>query len=176
DYVGFIPLEGSSEHGLLVVNHEYTNPHLMFPGLVQVVDGKIKQGALSKEQVDVEMAAHGGTIVEIRKTGGKWQVIADGKYNRRITANTPMEITGPAAGNDRLKTSADGTGTRAIGTINNCAGGVTPWGTYIMAEENFHGYFSGALPEGHKEAPNYKRYGVPEGAYEWANFYDRFDL
>ncbi|NKL06835.1 PhoX family protein [Rhizobium leguminosarum] len=176
DYVGFIPLEGSSEHGLLVVNHEYTNPHLMFAGLVQVVDGKIKQGALSKEQVDVEMAAHGGTIVEIRKTGGKWQVVADGKYNRRITANTPMEITGPAAGNDRLKTSADATGTRAIGTINNCAGGVTPWGTYIMAEENFHGYFSGALPEGHKEAPNYKRYGVPEGAYEWANFYDRFDL
>ncbi|MBY5647399.1 PhoX family phosphatase [Rhizobium leguminosarum] len=176
DYVGFIPLEGSSEHGLLVVNHEYTNPHLMFPGLVQVVDGKIKQGALSKEQVDVEMAAHGGTIVEIRKTGGKWQVVADGKYNRRITANTPMEITGPAAGNDRLKTSADATGTRAIGTINNCAGGVTPWGTYIMAEENFHGYFSGALPEGHKEAANYKRYGVPEGGYEWANFYDRFDL
>ncbi|MBY5812706.1 PhoX family protein [Rhizobium leguminosarum] len=176
DYVGFIPLEGSSEHGLLVVNHEYTNPHLMFPGLVQVVDGKIKQGALSKEQVDVEMAAHGGTIVEIRKTGGKWQVVADGKYNRRITANTPMEITGPAAGNDRLKTSADATGTRAIGTINNCAGGVTPWGTYIMAEENFHGYFSGALPEGHQEAANYKRYGVPEGGYEWANFYDRFDL
>lgn len=176
DYVGFIPLDGSSEHGLLVVNHEYTNPHLMFAGLVQVVDGKIKQGALSKEQVDVEMAAHGGTVVEIRKTGGKWQVVTDGKYNRRITANTPMEITGPAAGNDRLKTSADATGTRAIGTINNCAGGVTPWGTYIMAEENFHGYFSGALPEGHKEAANYKRYGVPEGAYEWANFYDRFDL
>ncbi|ASR05736.1 PhoX family phosphatase [Rhizobium leguminosarum bv. viciae] len=176
DYVGFIPLEGSSEHGLLVVNHEYTNPHLMFPGLVQVVDGKIKQGALSKEQVDVEMAAHGGTIVEIRKVDGKWQAVTDGKYNRRITANTAMEISGPAAGNDRLKTSADATGTRAIGTINNCAGGVTPWGTYIMAEENFHGYFSGALPEGHKEAANYKRYGVPEGGYEWANFYDRFDL
>ncbi|NKL37285.1 DUF839 domain-containing protein [Rhizobium leguminosarum bv. viciae] len=176
DYVGFIPLEGSSEHGLLVVNHEYTNPHLMFPGLVQVVDGKIKQGALSKEQVDVEMAAHGGTIVEIRKVDGKWQAVIDGKYNRRITANTAMEISGPAAGNDRLKTSADATGTRAMGTINNCAGGVTPWGTYIMAEENFHGYFSGALPEGHKEAANYKRYGVPEGGYEWANFYDRFDL
>ncbi|MBA5805987.1 PhoX family protein [Rhizobium changzhiense] len=176
DYVGFIPLEGSSEHGLLVVNHEYTNPHLMFPGLVQVVDGKIKQGPLSKEQVDVEMAAHGGTIVEIRKADGKWQVVADGKYNRRITANTPMDISGPAAGNDRLKTSADATGARAIGTINNCAGGVTPWGTYIMAEENFHGYFSGNLPEGHKEAANYKRYGVPEGGYEWANFYDRFDL
>lgn len=176
DYVGFIPLDGADYHGLLVVNHEYTNPHLMFPGLVQVVDGKIKQGALSKEQVDVEMAAHGGTIVEIRKVDGKWQVVTDGKYNRRITSNTPMQVTGPAAGHDRLKTSADASGTKVFGTLNNCAGGVTPWGTYIMAEENFHGYFQGKLPEGHAEAANYKRYGVPEGSYEWGNFYDRFDL
>ncbi len=176
DYVGFIPLDGADDHGLLVVNHEYTNPHLMFPGLVQIVDGKVKQGPLSKEQVDVEMMAHGGTIVEIRKQGGKWQVVTDGKYNRRITSNTPMQITGPAAGHDRLKTAEDPTGTKVIGTVNNCAGGVTPWGTYVMAEENFHGYFQGKLPEGHAEAANYKRYGVPEGAYEWGNFYDRFDL
>ncbi|MQB42403.1 PhoX family phosphatase [Rhizobium sp. ICMP 5592] len=176
DYVGYIPLEGSSEHGLLVVNHEYTNPHLMFPGLVTIADGKIKQAPLSKEQVDIEMAAHGGTVVEIRKVDGKWQVVPDGKYNRRITAMTEMQLTGPAAGNDRLKTAADATGAKVFGTLNNCAGGVTPWGTYIMAEENFHGYFSGKLPEGHKEVANYKRYGVPEGSYEWANFYDRFDL
>jgi secreted PhoX family phosphatase len=176
DYVGYIPLEGSSEHGLLVVNHEYTNPHLMFPGLVTIAEGKIKQAPLSKEQIDIEMAAHGGTIVEIRKTGGKWQTVPDGKYNRRITAMTEMQLTGPAAGHDRLKTSADATGTKVQGTFNNCAGGVTPWGTYIMAEENFHGYFSGELPAGHAEAANYKRYGVPEGAYEWASFYDRFDL
>lgn len=176
DYVGYIPLNGSSEHGLLVVNHEYTNPHLMFPGLVTIADGKIKQAPLSKAQVDVEMAAHGGTIVEIKKVDGKWQIVPDSQYNRRITATTEMQLTGPAAGHDRLKTSADATGTKVIGTMNNCAGGVTPWGTYIMAEENFHGYFSGKLPEGHKEAANYKRYGVPEGAYEWANFYDRFDL
>ncbi|WP_047456370.1 PhoX family phosphatase [Rhizobium rhizogenes] len=176
DYVGYIPLEGSSEHGLLVVNHEYTNPHLMFPGLVTIADGKIKQAPLSKEQVDIEMAAHGGTIVEIRKVDGKWQIVPDSKYNRRITATTEMQLTGPAAGNDRLKTSADAIGAKVLGTLNNCAGGVTPWGTYIMAEENFHGYFSGKLPEGHKEAANYKRYGVPEGSYEWANFYDRFDL
>ncbi|QPB23202.1 PhoX family phosphatase [Rhizobium sp. 007] len=176
DYVGFIPLEGSSTNGLLVVNHEYTNPHLMFPGIVKIVDGKISQGKLSKEQVDVEMAAHGGTIVEIRKVDGKWQVVPEGRYNRRITSTTEMQLTGPAAGHDRVKTSADATGTRVIGTLNNCAGGVTPWGTYIMAEENFHGYFSGELPEGHKEAANYKRYGVPEGGYDWANYYDRFDL
>ena len=168
-----IPLEGSAEHGLLVVNHEYTNPHLMFPGIVKIVEkeGKkvIEVAPLTKDQVDIEMAAHGGTIVEIRKEGGKWQVVKDGKLNRRITANTEMQLTGPAAGNDRLKTNADATGTKVFGTVNNCAGGVTPWGTYVMAEENIHGYFSGELPADHKEAANYKRMGIPEGAYDWAS-------
>lgn len=180
DYVGYIPIGGSAEHGLLVVNHEYTNPHLMFPGIVKIVekDGKksAKVAPLSKEQVDVEMAAHGGTIVEIRKASGKWQVVRDGKLNRRITSNTEMALSGPVAGHDRVKTNADPSGTKVFGTFNNCAGGVTPWGTYVMAEENIHGYFSGELPEGHKEAANYKRLGIPEGAYEWAAHYERFDL
>ncbi|TIN20824.1 MAG: PhoX family phosphatase [Mesorhizobium sp.] len=180
DYVGYLPIDGSAEHGLLVVNHEYTNPHLMFPGIVKIVEKDGKKSAevapLSKEQVDVEMAAHGGTIVEIRKDGGKWQVVRDGKLNRRITSNTEMALSGPVAGHDRVKTNADPSGTKVFGTFNNCAGGVTPWGTYVMAEENIHGYFSGELPEGHKEAANYKRLGIPEGAYEWAAHYDRFDL
>ncbi|MCA0050063.1 PhoX family phosphatase [Mesorhizobium sp. B283B1A] len=180
DYVGYIPIDGSAEHGLLVVNHEYTNPHLMFPGIVKIVDKDGKKAAevapLTKEQVDVEMAAHGGTIVEIRKVSGKWQVVRDGKLNRRITSNTEMALSGPVAGHDRVKTNADPSGTKVIGTINNCAGGVTPWGTYVMSEENIHGYFSGELPEGHKEAANYKRLGIPEGAYEWGAHYDRFNL
>ncbi|RWO71457.1 MAG: PhoX family phosphatase [Mesorhizobium sp.] len=180
DYVGYIPIDGSAEHGLLVVNHEYTNPHLMFPGIVKIVEKDGKKSAevapLSKEQVDVEMAAHGGTIVEIRKDGGKWQVVRDGKLNRRITADTEMALSGPVAGHDRVKTKADPSGTKVFGTVNNCAGGVTPWGTYVMAEENIHGYFSGELPEDHKEAANYKRLGIPEGAYEWAAHYERFDL
>ncbi|MGX5800908.1 PhoX family protein [Bradyrhizobium sp. Arg314] len=180
DYVGFIPIDGSAEHGLLVVNHEYTDPHLMFPGIVKVVEKDGKKAAevapLSKEQVDVEMAAHGGTIVEIRKQDGKWQVVRDGQLNRRITSNTEMALSGPVAGHDRVKTNADPSGAKVIGTVNNCAGGVTPWGTYVMAEENIHGYFSGELPEGHKEAANYKRLGIPEGAYEWSAHYDRFNL
>ncbi|BCH06550.1 dTDP-glucose 4,6-dehydratase [Mesorhizobium sp. 131-3-5] len=180
DYVGYIAIDGSAEHGLLVVNHEYTNPHLMFPGIVSIVekDGKKKAevAPLSKEQVDVEMAAHGGTIVEIRKVSDKWQVVRDGKLNRRITATTEMALSGPVAGHDRVKTNADPSGTKVFGTFNNCAGGVTPWGTYVMAEENIHGYFSGELPEGHKEAANYKRLGIPEGAYEWGAHYDRFNL
>jgi uncharacterized protein len=176
DYIGYIPLDGSSEHGLLVVNHEYTNPHLMFPGLVTVAEGEIKQEPLSKDQVDVEIAAHGMSVAEIQKVDGKWLLVKDGKFNRRITADTEMLITGPAAGSDRLKTSADATGTKVLGTVNNCAGGTTPWGTVLSGEENFHGYFGGELPANHPEAASYERLGIPEGTYEWANFYDRFDV
>ncbi len=208
DFVGFIPLEGSSEHGLLVVNHEYTNEHLMFPGIVSLQSAPEPTVAPDEEtaeadeqtateaeltpaepampeivvapadaaRANIEMAAHGGTIIEIRKEDGRWVPVLDGARNRRITATTPMEVTGPAAGHPRLQTAADPTGRAVLGTINNCAGGVTPWGTYVMAEENFHGYFIGTLPEGHAEAANYERYGVPDSSYEWGHFHDRFDV
>jgi hypothetical protein len=74
-----------------------------------------------------------------------------------------------------MKTSTDATGTRVIGTLNNCAGGITPWGTYLMAEENFHYYFSGNL-DGHPEAQNYARYGVPNDRFIWGRYYKRFDI
>nr|WP_062226852.1 PhoX family phosphatase [Aureimonas frigidaquae] len=176
DYVGYIPIDGSSEHGLLVVNHEYTNEHLMFPGVVTVANGEITVSPPDRNRVDIEMAAHGGTVIEIRKENGKWTPVLDGAQNRRITAQTPMALSGPAAGHDRLKTKADPTGRAVLGTINNCAGGVTPWGTYIMAEENIHGYFMGTLPADHPEAANYERMGIPEGTYGWGLFHDRFDL
>ncbi|MGF7163454.1 hypothetical protein FHS85_005122 [Rhodoligotrophos appendicifer] len=193
DYVGFIPLEGApagESRALLVVNHEYTDEHMMFPGIVTIED-KVPEGAAAdakpeptlvvapatKDRVDIEMAAHGGTVVEIRRReGAPWSVQLDSPYNRRITAETPIEITGPAAGNARLQTKEDPTGRSVKGTINNCAGGVTPWGTYLMAEENFHGYFSGSLPSDHRESANYKRLGIPGASYEWAGFYDRFDV
>ena len=181
DYLDFIPLEGNPDHGLLLVNHEYTNAELMFPAWATVekdAEGKekVKMGEFTEELVDIEMAAHGGTIIEIRRENGKWMPVLDGKFNRRITPVTEMKLSGPVAGHDRVKTSADATGTKVFGTINNCAGGVTPWGTFLMAEENFHGYFIGALPDGHREAANYKRLGVPEGWYNWGKFHDRFDV
>jgi uncharacterized protein len=176
DYIGFIPIDGSAEHGLLVANHEYTNEELMFPG-VGVQDSKDANfSKMTKQLVDIEMAAHGGAVVEIRRVNGKWQVVKDSKYNRRITADTPMDITGPTAGHDRMKTSADATGRKVNGMINNCAGGVTPWGTWLSCEENFNGYFWGKLAEDHAEAKNYKRYGIGTPAYAWGKYYDRFDL
>jgi uncharacterized protein len=177
DYVGYIPLNGSSDHGLLVVNHEYTNEELMFPG-VGVQDAKDANfSKMTKDLVGIEMAAHGGSVVEIRRQpGGQWQVVEGSNYTRRITADTPMEITGPAAGHDRMKTSYDPEGHRVRGMVNNCSGGLTPWGTWLSCEENFNGYFWGKLPEGNPEAANYKRYGVGTPAYAWGKFHDRFDL
>ncbi len=178
DYVGFIPLPDvpTTEGGLLVVNHEYTNDHLMFPGVVTIVEGEPEVSPADQARVDIEMAAHGGTIVEIRRVDGAWQPVTRLPYNRRITADTEMELTGPAAGHARLQTSADPSGTKVLGTINNCAGGVTPWGTYVSAEENLQGYFMGELAEDHPEFANYDRLGIPEGVYAWGNFYDRFDV
>lgn len=184
DYIGFIPLEGNPDHGLLVVNHEYTNAEIMFPKFTSIVketkDGKevekVQLGEYTKELVDIEMAAHGGTIVEIRKVDGKWQPVLDGKYNRRVTAKTEMQLSGPVAGHERVKTPSDPTGKQVFGTINNCAGGVTAWGTYLMSEENFNGYFGGEIAEDHPEFAQLKRLDAPGGEYAWSKFYDRFDV
>jgi hypothetical protein len=173
DFIGYVPLPAgskNSDHGLLVINHEYTNTDLMFPGLPE----KDYNDALTRDQVDIEMAAHGLSVIEVKREGGKWTVVPKSRYARRITgATTEMRVSGPAAGHDRLKTSADPTGTRVIGTLNNCAGGVTQWGTILTAEENFNGYFSGD-GAGTKEAVNHKRYGLPKVSwYGWHRFHDR---
>ncbi|MBY6134967.1 PhoX family phosphatase [Nocardioides marinus] len=184
DYVGFVPLNEDGSRGLLCVNHEYTNEEVMFPGLGR--QDRADFAGMTRELVDTEMAAHGGSVVEIaRGNDGKWQVVRDGKMNRRISPlHTEMTIDGPAAGHPRMQTSADPTGTRVIGTLNNCAGGMTPWGTWLMAEENFHGYFwTDKLDEdgkpdlsGQPEAEQMKRYGAPGRWYAWGKYHDRFNI
>ncbi|ABC23801.1 PhoX family protein [Rhodospirillum rubrum] len=175
DYVGYFPLprgSQSSDHGLLAVNHEYTDRQLMFPGI-----GPEDQDKQTNEMIDVELAAHGHSVIEIKREGERWSVVEDSPYNRRLTAlATPFLVTGPAAGHDRLKTKADPTGTRVIGTLNNCAGGTTPWGTVLIAEENVHQYFRGT-GAATAESANYKRMGITDKpAYDWARFHDRFDV
>jgi uncharacterized protein len=180
DYLGYLPMPGAanpSQHGLLVVNHEYTNEELMFPGVGADQQTKEQNFAkTTKELVDIEMAAHGGAVIEIKRDGGKWQVVAGSRYARRIDTDTVMEITGPAAGHERMKTKADPSGRRVNGMLNNCAGGLTPWGTWLTCEENFHGYFWGKVADDHPEAKNFKRYGVAGNWYAWGKWYDRFDV
>ena len=175
DYIGFVPLpngEDGKQRGLLCVNHEYVSTPLMQPGVAATYPL-----SMTRERCLTEMAAHGGSVVEIAETDDGWKPVTDSKYNRRITAHrTPMMMTGPAAGSPRLQTKNDPAGRYAAGTMNNCAGGITPWGTYLMAEENFNGNFLGELPGDHPEAANHKRYGVPRGWYQWGRHFDRFDV
>lgn len=174
DFLGFLPLSGD-EHGLLVVNHEYTNEELMFPSIGRQDTKDAAFRAMTKDLVDIEMAAHGGSILEIRRVNGKWQIVPNSPYARRITANTPMAISGPAAGDARMKTSYDPDGKNVLGMLNNCAGGMTPWGTWLTCEENFNGYFWGKA-DGHPEERNLKRYGAPGNWYNWGLHHARFDV
>lgn len=173
DFIGFIPDPADPDRGLLVVNHEYTNPELMFPG-IGLQRAKTGFPGMTRERVDIEMAAHGGSVIGIARKDGRWSVVPVPEA-RRITATTPMLLTGPAAGDTLLKTQDDPEGRHVLGMVNNCAGGVTPWGTWLTCEENFNLYFSGAL-EGHPRAAAMKRYGVPAGFTAWSRFHERFDV
>jgi hypothetical protein len=175
DYLAFMPLpygSNSSERGLLCSNHERTSTPLMFPGVTPA-----NVGQLTREQCEVQMASQGHAVVEIRREGRNWRVVADSPFNRRYNAlDSLMRIGGPAAGHPRMRTSADPTGTRVIGTFNNCAGGETPWGTILTCEENFHNYFTGNPRQG-GEAAARERYGVTgRGTYVWGRYHDRFNL
>ena len=176
DYIAFMPLPRggkSATHGLLCVNHERCTAYLMWPGMTS----RDYRRLLRAEHCSHEMAAQGFSVVEIRREESRWIVVRGSRYNRRITAGrTPTRIAGPAAGHARMRTSADPTGTRVIGTLNNCAGGVTPWGTVLTCEENMHLYFSGK-PQNVTEATALKRYGIGgESLYVWGRYIDRFHL
>ena len=175
DYVGYLGLEpkpGQQARALLCINHEYPKHSMMFPGL-----GANGRTGISAEQVAISQASVGNSIVEIMLVDGDWQVDLSSKYNRRISAlATEMEISGPVAGHPRLGTSADPTAKTIIGTFNNCAGGLTPWGTYLTCEENFNYHFTGTLAADHPEAVNHQRYNVPVDLFKWGAHDKRFDI
>lgn len=177
DFLGFIALGGRADHGLLVVNHEYTNEELMFPG-IDPTDKKSKRfAAMTKDRVAVEMMAHGGSVLEVKRDGDTWSVVDGSAYARRITAETEIEISGPVAGHEKMRTSYDEEGRKVRGMLNNCSGAVTPWGTWLSCEENFNGYFANKKAAGKSpEAASLQRYGAPAEAYSWARFHDRFDI
>lgn len=173
DYLALLDAPGRRGHKLLVANHEYTSEELMFPGY--------QPSAPTREQVEVAWAAHGLSVVVLRteRGTGRLHPIAGDVLNRRITATTPFTVTGPAAGSPLLRTKADPAGRTVLGTLNNCGGGMTPWGTVLSGEENFNQYFGNA---GQVTDPVTKarlaRYGLGGGASgrRWEQFDDRFDV
>ncbi|MEU4871867.1 PhoX family protein [Streptomyces sp. NPDC021608] len=166
DFLALLPLPGECGRQLLVANHEYTDEVLMFRGY--------DPAAPTRQQVEVAWAAHGlaAVVVEEDRRTGRLTAVPRHHLNRRVTATTEFRLTGPAAGSDLLKTSADPTGRTVLGTLNNCSGGTTPWGTTLHGEENFNQYFANS------GRPTDKRYGIGTGATErkWERFDKRFDV
>jgi uncharacterized protein len=168
DYVGVIPT--GDDRALLVTNHEYTDEDLMFP------TGRYDSATIKR----IAIASHGMAVVEIMRgsRSGSWTPVdhRTARRNRRITADSPFQIDGPAAGDPRLRTTADPSGRAARGTVNNCAGGMTPWGTVLSGEENFNGYFDASGPLDSRYTASYKRYGITGAGRGWSEVDPRFDL
>ncbi|MEU9995476.1 PhoX family protein [Streptomyces sp. NPDC050848] len=166
DFLSLLPLHGERDRQLLVANHEYTDEILMF----KAYDAENP----TREQVEIAWAAHGLSVVVVQeeRRSGKLTPVTRHALNRRLHTTSEFELTGPAAGSALLKTSVDPTGRKVLGTLNNCAGGTTPWGTTLHGEENFNQYFANG------SSATDKRYGVGTGASErkWERFDKRFDL
>lgn len=167
DGMAFFPFNAKNpHHGLLAMNHEYVDNGLLFP------DGTRNW---NMEKIRKSQNAMGISIIEVRQDNQKnWQVIRPSSYARRITPATPMHITGPARGHHLMQTRADPRGQLILGTMQNCANGQTPWGTYLTCEENWSDIFT--RPSG-KITNDEKRYGIKnsENEYLWSELDQRFN-
>ena len=160
----------ASNRGILVLNHENLEDNTLHETPTAKADALAENNITDlKKFVDREMNGHGVSCVEIQKENGKWSVVLDSPYNRRVTIFTEMEMRGPVAGEDFVKTKLTPTGTRRFGTMNNCAHGYTPWGTYLAAEENWYAYFNvgtvDALSEKHQGW--LARYGIQGAGWNY---------
>jgi secreted PhoX family phosphatase len=131
--------KGVSDKGILCINHEAITP--LFLHTNGPTPSTATANRTEPDEVRKEFRLHGVSVVEVNKVNGAFQVNLASTFNRRITTLTPMEIAGPLRGHDLLKTKYSPTGVMTRGTVNNCASGYTPWGTYLTCEENYAGYF-----------------------------------
>jgi secreted PhoX family phosphatase len=158
---------------IVCVNHETPLPELMFPGWADARRSQTRHAfvAAHVECVPVMQASVGVSVVELEYEDG-WRYRRRSRLNRRITASTPMELAGP--GKDHPLLSGP-----VFGTFANCAAGMTPWGTYLTAEENVDDFFGNrenAVLEPELERV-YARFGARarESLYRWEFADRRFD-
>jgi len=168
DGMSLFPFPDDNNRALMAINNEYTNYRYLF------AHGGQPQSA---EDVRKAQASEGVSVIEVERRRGQWQFVQQSRYNRRIHGNTPIRLRGPAAGHELLKTSADKSGKKVLGTFQNCANGMTPWGTYLTCEENFTDCFGSSKADLQFDEAQ-KRYGatVTSRDINWHLFDPRFDL
>lgn len=193
DAVAFFPTDAarrdlSHRAGLLCVNHEYVNAELCFAGLADTSAKRARQRAAwiraNPQAVAWMQAAHGVSVLGVQRDRrrGSWRVDRRAEQARRITATTACELSGPARGSSLLRTTADPRAERVLGTIANCAGGKTPWGTYLTAEENIDDYFGGfrswseATDDAAALAAHARFPAGERSVYGWEHVDPRFDV
>ena len=160
----------ASDRGLLVMNHEAITPSFLHPAGATIVAGV----RTVNDEVIKELNAHGVSVIEVNKTGATFSHKKESTYNRRITTFTEMILSGPAAKTSPMITLFSPDGSKTRGTVNNCANGYTPWGTYLTCEENWAGYFRRVTATDNptrsaKELAAFARYGVAGTGRElWA--------
>lgn len=178
DGVGLFELD--SRRVLICVNHEYPSPELLFPGWDEArAAGKLADFVRAHPSTVAYMqAAVGMSVVELER-GAAWRYRVDSPYNRRLTANTPIELTGPARDHPLLNPKREPVPI-VLGTFGNCAAGTTPWGTYLTAEENVDEYFGngGAATLDAAVADAHHRFGVRarDSVFRWEHADARFDV
>ena len=155
------------KRGLLAMNHEFVDNTIMFNATPNWNDA---------ETVLRSQNGHGVSICELELRRGTWTHVSSPNA-RRITPNTPMVLTGPAAGHPLLQTTKDPSGVSVLGTFNNCSNGSTPWGTYLTCEENFNGYF-GTDNAAYTPTPLMNAYGIVQTPFAavWYHVDTPFDI
>jgi secreted PhoX family phosphatase len=160
--------DNSNSRVLLAINHENIVQGYLHP------NGPTSPGGVRPEAEAIkEIEAHGMSVVEMARTAGAWAYVPNGALNRRITPLTPIAISGPARGSALMRTVYAKDGTTGRGTLNNCATGTMPWGTFLTGEENWSGYFRRDAADTARRTPKelvaMARYGlsVRTGNYGW---------
>jgi len=154
-----LPQGGNSpDHGLLAMNHEYIDNGMLFK------DGDANWDL---DKARKGQNAMGISVIEVQKRGDDWQVV-------RPSSFAPMQLTGPARHQPLMKTAADPQGEQVLGTMQNCANGHTPWGTYLTCEENWSDIFVKKADRNALE----KRYGIADSddSYRWNEVDERFSV
>lgn len=129
----------SSGRGLLAMNHENVTQGYLHPAGPTSVAG----ARTVEDEVLKEMNCHGVSVIEVQKNpAGDFAVVTGSSFNRRITPFTDMDLSGPVRGSKFAVTKLSPSATKTAGTINNCANGYTPWGTYLTCEENWKFYYT----------------------------------
>jgi secreted PhoX family phosphatase len=159
----------ASDRAVLGINHEATTDITgLYSSFFLHANGGTSTLPRPASEVDKELAIHGVSFVEVKKTGSTWAYAQNSTFNRRFTTLTEIDLAGPAAGNALLITKYSTDGSKTRGTLNNCGTGKTPWGTLLTGEENWAGYFTrptgdNAARGNDKSVTALNRYGRTEG-------------